>query len=92
MEQKILLMFKMTHQTRLFNLNQKVWVVRMTGAQAAQVKGRHRGKGRYICAWVTWDKTEKPFPEIKEIPVSLDFYEKIRGDAGSDEGYERFKG
>lgn len=83
----ILLMFRMTHQTRLFNLGQKVWIIRMTGAQAAQVRGKHRGKGRFVKAWVKWNSEAKTFPEIKEIKVTQKFYDKIRGDAESDEGY-----
>lgn len=45
-------MFKMPFKTNLFNKNQKVFVISTTGQLAFFVKGRHRGKGRYIKAWV----------------------------------------
>lgn len=84
----ILLMFKAPSQTSLFNHGQRLWVVRLTGSQAALVRGKHRGRGRYVKGWVRFDKKGDAIPEMKEIPVSQEFYQKIRSGAESDEGYE----
>lgn len=64
---------KMTHATNHFNANQKVWLQDMSGAQAAKVVGKHRGKGRYVSAWIKWDTDAKPFPEWKtfEMPEAF---------------------
>ena len=48
----------------------------MTGAQAAKVTGRFRGKGRYVSAWVRWDVKSKEFPEWKTIKVAESFANK----------------
>ena len=60
---------------------------RGTGALAAEVKGKFKGKGRYVTAWVNWDSKSKPAPEIKEIEVTDEFYDKMRGDCDCDEWY-----
>lgn len=69
------MMFKMPKATRHFNANQRVWVVSLSGAQAAKVAGKFRGSGRYIEAWVKWDKAHDMPPDIKEIEVEDSFYE-----------------
>lgn len=46
--------FKMPFQTNHFNANQRVWVIFLSGAEAALVTGKHRGKHRYVKAWVRW--------------------------------------
>lgn len=66
-------MFKMPFSTRHFNTNQHVWVVMMTGNQAAQVAGRFRGNGRYITAWVRWESKTKQMPQFKVIDVTETF-------------------
>jgi hypothetical protein len=63
--------FKMPFETKHFNKNQKVWVQRMTGNQAALVEGRFRGKNRYVSAWVNWGS--KNNPNIKTFEVSVEF-------------------
>ncbi len=48
-----------------------------TGAMAAKVCGRFRGKGRYVSAWVNWwsntDKPKpnpkRPFPDFKTLDI-----------------------
>jgi len=70
------LMFKMPFRTTHFNKNQKVWVQLLTGAMAAQVTGKFRGSGRYVVAWVNWDRRDRnkyPVPEIKKFQVSSEF-------------------
>ena len=84
---KKILMFKMPFQTTHFNENQRVWGRRGTGSMAAEVKGKFRGKGRYVRAWVSWESASKPNPEIKEIEISEEFYVKMRGDCICDEWY-----
>lgn len=83
----ILLMFKNQRRTAHFREGQKLWVVRTTGAQAAEVRGKFRGSGRYVKAWIRWDRANDTPPEFKEIPVAEKFYQMIRGDADSNEGY-----
>jgi len=39
---------------------------------AAEVKGRFRGKGRYVIARVKWE--DKEVPEIKQIGVTDSFF------------------
>ena len=72
------LMFKMPFETNHFNRNQKVWVQMSTGAQAAKVCGKYRGKGRYVSAWVSWYNNNKPHPKrpvpmFKKIEIDEDF-------------------
>jgi hypothetical protein len=61
--------FKMTHTSKKFNANQRVFIIYMTGAQAAYCYGRFRGRFRYIKAWVRWDTPSRPFPNIQEFEV-----------------------
>lgn len=68
--------FKMPFKTNHFNKNQKVWVQYLSGAMAAQVTGKFRGRGRYVSAWVKWWKAEKDaslMPKFKEFEVPDDF-------------------
>jgi hypothetical protein len=79
MESVIVTLFKMPFETTHFNKNQKVWVTMFTGAMAAKVTGKFRGKGKYIEAWVNWDKGNRkkyPFPEFKEIKIHESFAKK----------------
>jgi len=70
------IMFKMPFSTTHFNLNQKVWVQYKSDALAAQVIGCHRGKNRYVSAWVRWGSAAKQAPVFKEIAVEARFAEK----------------
>lgn len=67
--------FKMPFATPKFNLNQRVWVVVLSGTCAALCCGRFRGKGRYIRAWVNWDSDEKR----KLMPAAFDVFEVDAG-------------
>jgi len=69
-------MFKMPFQTPHFNKNQKVWVQFFTGALAAKVVGRYRGKKRYVSAWVRWESKSREAPDFKEIEVDNAFANK----------------
>jgi len=80
-------MFKNPKRTNHFREGQKLWVVRTTGAKAAEVRGKFRGSGRYVKAWIRWDRANDTHPEFNEIPVAEKFYQMIRGDADSNEGY-----
>jgi len=46
----------------------------MTGALAAKVRGRYKGKGRWLSAWVHWaDKDGKGFfckPDCRPIGIA----------------------
>ena len=66
-------MFKMPFKTKAFNENQKVFITNMSGACAAEVVGKYRGKHRYIKQWVSWDKKWKDAPDIKKIYINSDF-------------------
>jgi len=69
-------MSKMPFKTKHFNKNQKVWVISHTGAMAANVCGKFRGKGRYVSAWVNWDRGDRekyPFPKFIDFDVSDSF-------------------
>lgn len=72
-------MFKMPFKTKHFNKNQKVWVQMTTGAMAARVTGKFRGSGKYVSAWVNWDRGDRqkyPMPEFKAFTVDNDFAER----------------
>lgn len=84
---KKLLMFKLPFKTNHFNLNQKVWIRRGSGALAAEVRGKFKGRGRYVTVWISWDRKDRIAPSVKEIQVSVEFYNKMRGDCMCDEWY-----
>ncbi len=52
--------FKMPLASMKFNCNQRVFVIRSTGAGAAFCYGRFHGNGRWIKAWVHWDSDNNP--------------------------------
>ena len=64
---------KLPKSTRLFRKGQKVWLQSTTGAQAARVCGKHRGKGRYISAWIHWNDFTMDSCSFKEIEVDDSF-------------------
>lgn len=86
---QILLMCKAPKTSKHFNANQRLWIIRLTGSQAAEVKGKYKGKGRYIQGWIKWDKPGDTCPKIIEVSVTKSFYEKIRANATSAEGYPK---
>lgn len=74
-----ILMFNMPFETKHFNKNQKVWVQETTGAMAAKVVGKFMGKGKYVSAWVNWNRCDRkkyPIPEFKEFDVDDSFAKK----------------
>ena len=70
-------MFKMTYESNQFNKNQKVWIIAGSGAQAALCVGKHRGRGRYVEAWVHWGSETRPFPRFIEVDVSDAFAKQL---------------
>lgn len=53
--------FKMPFVTKHFNKNQKVFIQILTGAMAAKVIGKFRGKFSYRSSWVSWGKKTGKF-------------------------------
>jgi len=68
----IVMMCKLPFETKKFNKNQKVWVVVTSGAQAFKVRGRFRGNGRYVTAWINW-RANKKAPVFKKFNVDKQF-------------------
>lgn len=80
MEVKTLRTFKLPFKTRLFNENQKVWIVFGHGQMGYCVIGKHRGKGRYIQAFVNFDSKAKEVfypPKITEVEVNDEFLGRL---------------
>ncbi len=71
--------FKMPFKTSKFNINQTVFILHSPGSLSAYVKGRFRGKNKYISCWVNWDSKKKTNPNIKTITISKEFYDRIKG-------------
>ena len=70
--------FKVVKESKVFRLNQKVWLIQLAGNNdGAMVVGKYRGKGRYVKAWTHW-KSNCP-PRIIECDVTERFYKKIVG-------------
>ena len=69
-------MTKCPRRTNHFNLGQKLWLQCMTGACAARVVGKFRGKGRYVEAWIKWDRKNDITPTWKTFEVAEDFAKK----------------
>jgi hypothetical protein len=67
---------KLPFQTKHFNQNQKVWVRATTGAEAALVTAKRRGRGRWISAWINWRSKEKTRVEFKVFSVSKEFSDR----------------
>ena len=72
-----LLMFRALKTTRHFNAGQKLWVVHITGDLAVCVKGKFRGRGRYVKAWYRYGSKKDVTPEFKFVPVTDEFYKKM---------------
>jgi hypothetical protein len=75
MEKYHLKLIKPIKNTHLFNKNQKCWVIYCQGDNSLFVKGKHRGKNRYIPAWLH-ERDYDP-STFQLIEVSKEFYEKI---------------
>ena len=65
--------FKLPFKTRMFNKNQRVWVVYGTGDMACAVCGKYRGSGRYVHAWVNWRARSRPEPKIESFDMPDEF-------------------
>lgn len=61
----------------IYRDNQKVWLRRMTGNQAAEVVGRYRGRGRYVVGWLRWTGPED-VPKWVTCDVDDDFAARNR--------------
>jgi hypothetical protein len=70
-----LMMIKTIKETHLFQENQRCWIVFRAGDGSVNVVGKHRGKHRYVKAWLHDGEYGAP----KEIEVSEEFYQKIMG-------------
>ena len=72
--------FKMPFDTLKFNKNQKVFLIYRTGDSAINVRGRHRGKGRYITSFVNYgNKSSYELMKniiIKTIEVNKEFADR----------------
>lgn len=64
--------FKMTHDTKKFNKNQRVFIIYQTGAAASYCYGRFRGRHRWIKAWVRYDNDKYPIPVLQTFEVDSD--------------------
>ena len=68
--------FKMPFKSNHFNEKQKVWLQNLSGNKSCLVRGKFRGRGRYVSAWISWDSNQKESPSLKNIEVSDDFAKK----------------
>ena len=69
-------MFKAQKQTRRFNKNQRVWIVKEYG-NFCIIKFRYRGRGRYVSGILNKENQTVANVTFKEIEVHEDFYNKI---------------
>lgn len=67
---------KMPFQTRLYNANQKVWLLFQTGSDACCVVGKYRGSGRYVEGWVSWRSRDRSAPVFQLIDVPQEFADR----------------
>jgi hypothetical protein len=67
---------KMPFRTRLYNANQKVWLLFATGAEACHVMGKYRGSGRYVKGWVNWRSRDRSAPSFQLIDVPQEFADR----------------
>lgn len=59
---KELLLSRITRDCHSWKKGQKVWSLWSTGALAAPVVGRYKGKGRWIHGWVHWPDEQPDLP------------------------------
>ena len=74
---KLVKSFRMPFRHNIFNEGQRVWIVYLSGSEAAYVYGRHRGRNRYVHAWVSWWNEGRETPKIDEFDVEKDFHDRI---------------
>lgn len=67
---------RLPFRTRLFNANQKVWLLFQTGSRACCVVGKHRGCGRYVRGWVNWRSHDRIEPVFQMIEVPQGFADR----------------
>ena len=63
----------MPFRTRHFNEGQHVWLVRLSGSNAAEVVGRYRQRGKFVRAWINWGHAGRPEPDFKPMDVDAAF-------------------
>lgn len=63
----------MPFRTRHFNEGQRVWLVRLSGSNAAQVAGKYREHGKVVRAWVNWGHAGRPEPDFRPAEVDAAF-------------------
>jgi len=81
-----LMLIKTVNETHLFRANQKCWIVFRAGDGSINVIGKHKGKHRYVKAWLHDGEYANP----KEIEVSEEFYQKIMGGGEIDDSNLQF--
>ena len=70
---------KIPWETNHFNEGQRVFVEFMTGDQACKVRGKYRGKHRWISAWFKWSNKTMHLVNFKDIELNENDYNKIMG-------------
>lgn len=68
---------KLPFKTNHFNEGQRVFVEFRTGGNACKVRGKYRGKGRYISAWFHWNDSDSEKVIFKEIELREKDYNSI---------------
>ena len=68
---------KMPFSTRLYNANQKVWLLFQTGSDACRVVGKYRGSCRYVQGWVNWRGHDRSAPAFQLIDVPQEFADRL---------------
>ena len=72
---------KLPWKTNHFNEGQLVFVEFMTGAQACKVRGKFRGKHKWVSVWFKWNDKNMHLVNIREIEISKNDYDAIMGSA-----------
>lgn len=70
------LLARLPFRTRLYNANQKVWLLFQTGSRACCVVGKYRGSGRYVRGWVNWRRHDRIEPVFQVIEVPQGFADR----------------
>jgi hypothetical protein len=70
-------LYKIVRDTKLWKKGQRVWVIYETGALAAFVKGKYKGKGRWLKAWIRYDEINPTAKSLGEVEVTEKFYNFI---------------
>ena len=72
----LLRVVKPIKNTHLFRKNQRCWVLNVQGDNSIRVRAKHRGKSRYLTAWLHEGDYESNFISVE---VTKEFYERITG-------------